>query len=298
MTKFILLAATALLVPTAVFAQATTPDGTTTTTTTTTTTDATVSTTEPVAAPAPAASEAPALCTDRPTKATSACTVPKGMVQIETDLINFTRLSDSGFHADTILWTNPTLKFGLGEATDIQFNIAPYETIRLHGQGLSASTSGVGDLYIRLKQRLTPSDAKAAFAIVPYIKIPTAKTGIGNRKVEGGLVGTGVFGLDNGFTLTITPEIDALLDSDGHGRHAQFVGALNLGKTLSSKLTAYAELWTAQNRDPAGHLSQYSADFALAYLAGPTLQYDVGVNFGLNRVTPDVQAYVGISTRF
>ena len=61
---------------------------------------------------------------------------------------------------------------------------------------------------------------------------------------------------------------------------------MNVGKTLSSKLTVKAELWAAQFYDPAGNVRQYSADFALAYLAGPTLQFDAGTNIGLNRVTP------------
>ena len=149
-----------------------------------------------------------------------------------------------------------------------------------------------------MKQRLTPTDAKAQFALEPYIKLPTAKLGIGNRKVEGGLVGTGVFTLPSGFSLTVTPEIDDLENANFDGHHAQLVAAFNVGKSLSSKLTASAELWTAQNYDPAGRVRQYSADFALAYLARTTLQLDAGTNIGLNRLTPDVQAYAGVSTRF
>ena len=274
MTKLFSLAATLLMVPTAAFAQAA-PAG-------------------PAAAPA----GPPALCTDRPTKATSACTVPKGMVQFETDIVNWTKLSVDGVRTDTILYTNPTLKFGLTESTDIEASFTPYESIRTRDGSGSNTIRGVGDLYLRVKQRLSSSEAKAQFALIPYIKLPTAKLGIGNRKVEAGLVGTGVFTLPAGFSLTVTPEIDALLDSDGHGHHAQYVGAFNVGKTLSPKLTAYAELWTAQNYDPAGHVRQYSADFAVAYLASALLQLDAGTNIGLNRATPGVQAYVGISTRF
>jgi len=277
MTKLFLLAATALLAPTIASAQ-----------------DASASSVPPASAPA----APPALCTDRPTKATSACTVPKGMIQFESDIVNWTHNSDSGVKTDTVLYSNPTLKYGLTDSTDIEASITPYETIRTHDGSGSSTIHGVGDLYLRVKQRLTPTDAKAQFALEPYVKVPTAKLGIGNRKIEGGLIGTGVFSLPAGFSLTITPEVDALLDSDGHGHHAQYVGAFNIGKTLSSKLTAYAELWTAQNEDPAGHVRQYSADFAVAYLAGPTLQFDAGTNIGLNRLTPDVQTYVGVSTRF
>ena len=246
----------------------------------------------------PAPTTAPALCTDRPTKATSACTVPQGMVQFETDLANWTRTDVGGTRTDTILFTNPLLKYGLTDSTDIEAGITPYETIRTRDVTGSNTIHGVGDLTLRVKQRLTPADAKLLFAIEPYIKIPTAKLGIGNRKVEGGLIGTAVVSLPNGFSVTITPEIDDLENANLDGHHAQLVGAFNVGKTLTSKLTAYAELWTARNYDPAGHVRQYSADFALAYLAGPTLQFDVGSNIGLNQATPGVQAYVGVSTRF
>ena len=285
MTRSFLLAATALFLPAAAFAQNAAPATT-------------------AAAPAAAIASAPTLCTDRPAKVTSACTVPQGMLQFESDLVNWTRNNDSGVRIDTVLYTSPLIKYGVTDSTDIEASITPYETIRTHDSTGSSSINGVGDLYLRIKQRLTPTDAKAQFALEPYVKVPTARLGIGNRKVEGGLIGTGVFSLADGFSLTLSPEVDALLDGDGdghghgHGHHAQYVGAFNIGKTLSSKLTASAEVWTAQNEDPAGHVKQYSADFAVAYLASPLLQFDAGTNIGLNRATPNVQAYVGASTRF
>ena len=238
------------------------------------------------------------LCTDRPSKATSACTVPKGMLQLETDIVNWSRDSAGGVRTDTILYTNPLLKYGLTDSTDIEASITPYETIHTRDSTGPSSIHGVGDLYLHVKQRLTSSDAKAQFAIEPFVKIPTAKLGIGNRKVEGGLVATGVFTLPGGFSLTVTPEIDDLENAGLDGHHAQLVGAFNVGKTLSSKLTVSAELWTAQNYEPVGHVHQYSADFAVAFLARPTLQFDAGTNIGLNRVTPDMQAYIGVSSRF
>ena len=83
-----------------------------------------------------------------------------------------------------------------------------------------------------------------------------------------GMVATGVFTLPKGFSLTVTPEIDDLENADLHGHHAQLVGALNLAKALSSKLTANAELWASQNYDPSGTVRQYSADGAVAALGG------------------------------
>jgi hypothetical protein len=45
-------------------------------------------------------------------------------------------------------------------------------------------------------------------------------------------------------------------------------------------------------------VSQYSYDVSLAWQPRPSLQFDIGANIGLNRNTPDVVGYLGISTRF
>lgn len=71
-----------------------------------------------------------------------------------------------------------------------------------------------------------------------------------------------------------------------------------LAANAVGKATVYAELWTAQNFDPAGTVQQYSADVAVAHLLIPVWQLDAGGNFGLNRNTPDAQVYLGLSTRF
>jgi hypothetical protein len=43
---------------------------------------------------------------------------------------------------------------------------------------------------------------------------------------------------------------------------------------------------------------QYSLDAAAAFLVSNNVQLDAGVNFGLNRNTPDVELYSGVALRF
>lgn len=248
---------------------------------------------------ASAAPAEPALCTDRPTRSNAVCTVPAGKLQIETDLPSWTRTDDAGTRTDVILYANPFVKYGLGSNTDVEVNWAPYLTVRTRAGGSTDRLSGVGDVYVRLKQRFTDPADKLQVGIIPFVKAPTAKRGIGNREWEGGVALPVQYSLPQGFTLTTSPEIDVLADSaDPDDRHVQLIGTINVGKTLSSTVTAYAELWTAQNYDPAGTVRQYTADVAIAWLVRPTLQLDVGGNFGLNRATPDAQLYLGLSTRF
>lgn len=239
-----------------------------------------------------------AICTDRPTKSNFACTVPKGQFQIESDIAFHSIQRGGGARVDVTLFTNPTFKYGVGDSTDIEANIAPLVRARTRVGDVVTIQESVGDLTLRVKQRLTPTDRPVQFAVIPYVKVPTAERGIGNREWEGGVIAPANISLPDGFTLTLVPQLDFLLDGDGRGRHAQFQGVVNLGRQIAPDLTLYGELWTAQNFDPADTVRQYSADAALAYLVTPTLQLDVGANFGLNRATPDAQVYVGVSTRF
>ncbi|PAX07979.1 transporter [Sphingomonas lenta] len=241
----------------------------------------------------------PPLCTDRPTKSNAACTVPAGAIQIETDLIAWTRTDAAGTRVDTIAYTNPTLKLGLGRHTDVQFNIAPYVETRVRTpDGAVERIGGAGDLVLRLKQRLTDPDAALQVGVIPFVKAPTAKRGVGNREWEGGVAVPVQYALPRGVTLTFGPEVDLLHDADGRGKHVQLVGTANIAKAVAPTVGVAAELWTAQNYDPAGTVRQYSADVAVTWLVRPRLQLDAGANFGLNRATPDAQAYLGLSTRF
>lgn len=249
---------------------------------------------------APAFAQGPgddAICTDRPGKGNNACTVPKGAVQLETDIFNWTRDEQGGVRTDTIVYTNPTLKFGLSDSSDIQINIAPYEEVRTRTGGVTDRVGGIGDLFVRFKQRLTGASAKTQVALFPFVKLPTARRALGNGAVEGGLAVPVNIDLGHDVSLGISPEADLLLDADGSGRHVAVMSAVNIGKTIG-KVTVAAELWGQEDFDPAGTTEQVSADLMATWMPKPKLQFDVGANFGLNRDTPDVQVYAGVSTRF
>lgn len=252
-------------------------------------------------APAAASPELSAICTDRPTKSNAACTVDAGHVQYETDLFNGAFLHVDGVTTDTYLVTNPTLKYGLSKTVDVEVNIAPYEVVRTHDTSGSTSVlGGVGDLYLRLKWNfLNSADGKWSFAALPYLKAPTARRGIGNGEVEGGMIFPINYKLTDKITLTTVPEFDAFKDSTSNsGRHFNSAQLINVGYSLPHNVTVYGELYGDWNHDPVRTIRQYSADAAVAWGITKTLQVDAGLNFGLNRDTPGVQAYFGVSQKF
>jgi len=239
--------------------------------------------------------------TDRPPKANSPNTVDAGHFQYEADLANFARQVTGPVRTDTWLAPNPTFKLGLAGNVDVEVN-AP-TVVGVHtfdaGANLSTTTWGVGDVFVRAKVNLWGNDGgQSALALIPYVKAPTAPPGIGNGAVEGGVIAPLSFSLPQGFTLLFNSEIDALKNAADDGRHTNFVNLVNVSRQVVKDVTLYAEFWSDYNNDPSQKVTQYSADFAVTWLARPNLQLDAGIDFGLNAATPKVQVFAGLSQRF
>ena len=244
-----------------------------------------------------------ALCTDRPTKSASPCTVDAGHLQIEADLVNVTYDRSGGANTATWLATNPTLKLGLTNTLDVELNMIPLEivTVRDRATGATSRTSGIGDLYARVKWSLLGDDGgPLGLAISPFVKLPTAPAGIGNGAVETGAVALISVNLPDNWSLNVDPEIDLLRNVQDPSRHINTIAVASFSRPVSKTITLSAELWSDVDFDPAGRTTQVSADLGAAWIPAshPNFQLDGGVNLGLNDRTPGVQAYVGVSRRF
>jgi hypothetical protein len=238
-----------------------------------------------------------AFCTDRPTKANVACILDQGHWQVESDVANAT--FDHG--TDTYLFTSPTLKYGLTRDVDLEAMWTPFEAVHTPGApGQRARTAdGVGDTVLRAKLGLVGQDGgTVAASLIPYVKAPTAPTTIGDGAWEGGLIAPVVVKLNDKLNLTFDPELDILKNAANNGRHAAMAQIVNLSYSLPQNVTVYGELWSDVDFDPSGVTKQYSADVAVTWGLPHDLQLDLGANVGLNRDTPNLQVYTGVSHRF
>ncbi|HZZ86723.1 MAG TPA: transporter, partial [Caulobacteraceae bacterium] len=126
------------------------------------------------------------LCPDRPSKATGACTVDAGHWQVETDVYDITSQTSGGVTTRMEVFAAPTLKLGLTNTLDIEATIAPWEQVatRDRATGLATTAGGVGDLFLHAKLNLAGDDGgDVAFALDPYVKIPTAPSSLGNGRI-------------------------------------------------------------------------------------------------------------------
>lgn len=239
------------------------------------------------------------ICAARPGKSSPACTVPAGHFQIETGLIDWTRDKNGDERDTSLVIGETTFKYGLTDRSDVEVDVTPWQRSTSKIGALRDHTSGIGDVTVGYKQQLTPSDGPVQLAVLPVVKIPTARHSLGNGKWEAGVllpIGYSIAGTV--LSLGLTPEVDWVADTDSHGHHAAMVQVVSIGLAASSKLSLTGELWGQWDWDPAGTGKQASADGSIAYLVSDSVQLDGGANFGLNRQTPDVEVYTGISARF
>lgn len=244
------------------------------------------------------AEDAP-ICAARPGKSTPACTVPAGRFQIETGLADWTLQKDAGERDTSLVIGETTFKYGLTDRSDIEVDVTPWQRATSKVGGVHDRASGFGDVTVGYKQQIMASDASVQAAILPVVKIPTAKHSLGDGKWEAGLlIPIGLSIARSPLSVGLTPEIDWAADGDGHGHHAAMAQVVSLGLAANDKLNLSAELWAQWDWDPAGTGKQASADGSIAYLVNDDVQLDAGANFGLNKQTPDIEIYTGISERF
>ena len=250
-----------------------------------------------LASAASAADEQP-ICADRPGKSTPACTVPAGRWQIETGLADWSLQKDGGERETSLVLGETTVKYGVTGSSDVEIDLTPWQRAASSGPGFHDVASGIGDVKLIYKQQVIAGDA-VQVTVMPFVKAPTAKHSLGNGKWEGGVLLPVDYAIGKSpFSIELTPELDWAGDADGHGHHAAMVQVASLGWQATDKLSLSAEIWGQWDWDPSGTTRQASADGSIAYLVNRDLQLDAGANFGLNRVTPDVEVYGGISVRF
>ncbi len=242
------------------------------------------------------------LCPDRPGNATPPCIVDQGHLQVETGIIDWTHDRRDGVASDGIAYAATELRYGLTSTLEVELGWSPFNTSTVtdHHSGVRQHAQGVGDVTFSLRQSLANPDGKGvSVAIQPFVTAPTGRSGIGTDGWSGGVLLPFAAEIGGGFTLGGTPEIDWSADNGGGGHHATYTGVVSLSHPLGGA-QAGVEFWASRDDDPAGAKTQATADLTLAWTpkASPDMQFDAGLNAGLNSSTPRAELYVGVTRRF
>jgi hypothetical protein len=241
------------------------------------------------------------LCADRPGLGTPPCTVDKGHLVVEAGLADWTHEKDANTRTDTLTTGDILLRLGITDDMEVQAGWTAFGHVRDRDRetGMLSHSSGIGDLTLALRQNLrNPDGSGFSVAAMPYVILPTGGRAIGAGDAAFGLLVPLSFSLNDSVTLSLTPEADAAVDEDRHGRHLAYGSVFGLEIDLAQSLTGTMEFQAMRDDDPSGHTTRALANLSLGWQSGDNMQFDIGGIAGLNHDSPDAEIYAGITRRF
>jgi hypothetical protein len=173
------------------------------------------------------------------------------------------------------------LSTGVTQNVDAQFGAQFFVRETYQYRGTRSSRSGWGDTSFRTKWTFWRDDQLgAAAAVIPYAKIPSTTTGIGNHHVEGGIIVPWAMTLGPGSAAGAMLQWDLLRNDANNGYDSRWFASGFVRQHVAGGLGAYAEATLAVS-------SASSSSFAGTLGAGVTfnasknVQWDYGVSRGL-----------------
>src|SRR5678816_1907100 len=200
------------------------------------------------------------LSTDRPDRTESPYSVPKGWLQIESDLVSHGQLE---IDQQTITGTSVAafnVKYGVTPRFDMQLVFSPWVHVHSEGPGFDESTNDTGQAGLRGKINLVGNDSEgAAVALLPFVFVPTR--------------GDAIF--DSATWGIVTPVGIAV------GEQAGFL-----------------ETYVARAGFESDALDDITVDAGLTFAPTDAWQLDTGVYYGVTDNTEHWRVFVGASARF
>lgn len=234
------------------------------------------------------------LSTDRPDATESPFTVDPGHVQFEFDLLGWTRSRSGG--GSTTEWAMLPFNLRAGIRHNFELGIFVTPAVRLvetPGGGPGVTVSGLGDTTLRAKWNFSGNDTGGpGLGLIADLKIPTAKPGLGNGKVEGGMILPLALDLTGGWSLGGMAGLAAV--HEGGSYRAVLTSTATIGRDLADNLGAYLEITSEAGMGP--HACSFDA--GLTFTQGRHRQFDLGLALGVSRAAPDVSVFAGLTQRF
>jgi hypothetical protein len=241
-------------------------------------------------------------CPDRPGKGDSTCVIDPGVVQIEVGLFDGFEQEDETTRIEGWSAGSVTVRYGVGPRTEVQagLSIGTREEATDRATGVTDTAEGISDLFLAMRHSLINPDGEPfGLALTVFGTVPTGGDEVRASGIEGGIALPMAFDTGTGWSLGVSPFIEAIRDADGEGSHAAYSLVVGTDRGFGD-WTLGAEIWISQDDDPLGSATQSTFDLIAVWSppSMPDAQLDFGLNFGLNDDSPDVEFGVGLARRF
>lgn len=240
------------------------------------------------------------LCANRPGRGSPPCVLDAGRFQVEVGLVDFTHDKQAGTTQDTTLAGDLAFRYGVTSTGEAELAWSPYIHVRDRDSLGSSTTTGYGDLTLAWRQSLmNPDGSGVSVALQPFVTAPVGKSRFGAGAWQGGVVLPIAVALPQGFGLGLTPQVAVVRNQNHDGTHLDWTGVIGISHSVGP-VSLGTEFYIDYDDDPAGHATTETFDLSAAWTpkALKDIQLDIGLNAGLNRQTPDYEAYAGIARRF
>lgn len=239
------------------------------------------------------------LSTDRPDVTESPYTVDAGHVQVEADVVSFSRKRyDAETHLDELRLAQFNVKVGLHDRVDLQFVIAPYvKQTFSDGSPVTAESVGSDDLTIRLKVNLLGNDGGPfAITLLPFVAPPTASSIVPAREPAWGIAVPAAFSFPNGVGLGSMVQFTAAEEDRLYLLTASVSRAMAFGFAGFVEFAAERVMF---GEDVFGRENHWNTtlDAGLTLGVTPDLQLDGAVLIGLTDEATDWTVYTGLTVR-
>lgn len=236
------------------------------------------------------------LNTDRPDKTESAYSVDAGHFQFETDLITYFFNEEGTGNTQEFDLNLINLKMGITNNIDIQLIVPTYNIF--YESKTNKTEQGIGDITFRTKVNIFGNDSEtSALAIMPFIKFPSGSNFFTNKYFEGGVILPFAYALPLDFSLGSMLQWNYFRNDNNTNYSNKLIATLTIGHDLiENYLGAYSEIYLEKDLSDAGLVS--TLDFGLTYRPLENIQFDAGINLGLNSASDKYNPFLGLSMLF
>ena len=232
--------------------------------------------------------------TDRPSISTSTVTVPPGALQIESG-VEYSRSRVSHGQTEQQVLVDVLLRTGITSRLEARLDINPVVWLKDED-----SHVGFGDVTISVKYRFFDSPEGSwwpSLGVLPFVKLPTARSPIGSERVDIGCTAIATFDLPWRLSLDVNVGLAGIGQSEGAYFLLQETVSAALTRQITDRWAMYGELFYSSpserhTRDVVGF------DTGVQFLILPRVALDMAVQVARGTPGPDFAVRAGLSVRF
>jgi len=211
--------------------------------------------------------------------------VAPGSLRVEMDglRLSLDREDGAGATYNALAVASTFVTAGLTESLDVQIGAALLRRERVVYRGRRDSSSGLGDLSMRMKWTVW-RDARlgAALGLMPYVKIPSGTGAVGTDAVEGGIIVPWAAGLPGGVVSGAMFRWDLVRNDDENGYDSRWLATGYLQRHLTRALALYGEA-TLQAASTGASNTAGTVGVGALLQVTRRIQLDYELQRGLNR---------------